>query len=147
MEKSAKFFETEVIIKKFYYNYYLVIIAAIFFFNVVLMGFSGTVPLILLIISLIVLFGSIVLMWRINIYEDGICIKYFVSLGRNRIFQWKDIEKVNILTQYYRGVRIKELLVVPKKGRPIKFFRLGVLNYKYLSIYLKEIFYNRPMLG
>jgi hypothetical protein len=120
------------------FNFYLPLIISIFviaFFSIDT-NFSLFIEMLLLLI----LFGSLCLVWKCEFNKQELKIKYLISFGRNRWLTWKEISDVIVFYQKYHGRKMKELKIITKKGRSIKFFRLGILQYNDLIDNIKEQF-------
>jgi len=133
--------ESKTIIESFNYNYFLPIITAPFFIFSVYIG-----PLafpILFLFSAPLFLSSIMFLWRMTIYEDGLDIKYFISLGRNRYVKWSEIKNAELFTQKQRQAELEELRITLNNDKALKFFRLGIRNYVLLSQMVVEQFENQ----
>jgi len=133
--------ESKTVIESFNYNYFLPIITAPFFIFSVYIG-----PLafpILFLFSAPLFLSSIMFLWRMTIYEDGLHIKYFISLGRNRYVKWSEIKNAELFTQKQRHAELEELRITLTNDKALKFFRLGIKNYALLSQIVVEQFENQ----
>ena len=84
------------------------------------------------ILGLVLFIGSLLVLWRMEIDENGITITYLIPLGRNRKLAWDDVHDMEIVAQWYPRAEFRELMITPKHGKTISFFRLGVFGYKTL---------------